>query len=265
MLIGRPPRPARAGRRQAPTAESGGGLVIEPTTSPMAGTGSSGRWDCIVGAPSARPVGLRRHRRPPGRAARTPRRTTAASSWIDVTARALRLDRLDDRRGGQRRVLAQDPQPPAARPPDLGDAGAGPEAVRVDVRWTSPPRGTARRTRAGAASRVAQRDQPAAGDQRDHVALLGLGDVLGGDHERPARVAQAMQLVPDRLADDRVDAGGRLVEEDELRIVHERARELEAAPHAARQPAGPPVRASVSSSQASSALIRRRRSNRNSP
>ena len=82
-----------------------------------------------------------------------------------------------------------------------------------------------------------QGDEPAAGDERDLVARLGLVDVLGRDEQRPALVAQPMELVPDSASQERVDARRRLVEEQQRRIVHERAGELEPALHAARQPA----------------------------
>ena len=54
-------------------------------------------------------------------------------------------------------------------------------------------------------------------------------------------VAQAMELVPDVWRQDRVDAGGRLVEEQQRRLVDEGARELEPALHAAGQLARPPA------------------------
>ena len=53
---------------------------------------------------------------------------------------------------------------------------------------------------------------------------------------------QRAHLLPDRLAADRVEAGGRLVEEEHARLVDERHREVEAAPHAARVGADAAVR-----------------------
>ena len=83
-----------------------------------------------------------------------------------------------------------------------------------------------------------ERDQPALGDQRDRVALLGLVDVLGRHQQRPAGVAQAVELVPDAAAEERIDPGGRLVEEEQRRVVDEGAGQLEPALHPARQAPG---------------------------
>ena len=76
------------------------------------------------------------------------------------------------------------------------------------------------------------------GDERHLVARLGLVEVLGRDEQRPALVAQPMELVPDPAAQERVDARRRLVEEEQRRIVDERAGQLESPLHPARQPAG---------------------------
>ena len=71
--------------------------------------------------------------------------------------------------------------------------------------------------------------------EADLVAALGLVEVVRGHEERRAALAQVVEEVPQALALARVDARGRLVEEDELRVVHERAREREALLHAAGQ------------------------------
>ena len=49
----------------------------------------------------------------------------------------------------------------------------------------------------------------------------------------PSVLFSSGDVAPDRLAADRVEAGRRLVEEDDLRAVHERGGEVEAALHAA--------------------------------
>ena len=52
------------------------------------------------------------------------------------------------------------------------------------------------------------------------------------------RFALALDLrehLPDRDARHRIEAGGRLVEEEDARLVHQAARDLDAPPHAARQ------------------------------
>jgi hypothetical protein len=69
------------------------------------------------------------------------------------------------------------------------------------------------------------------GDQRDRVALLGFGHLLGRHEGRDAPVAQAMELVPDRPAEERIDARGRLVEDEEVGLVDQRAGELQATLH----------------------------------
>ena len=64
--------------------------------------------------------------------------------------------------------------------------------------------------------------------------LVGLLQVLGGEEDGGAVVVQRPHLLPDRLAADRVEAGGRLVEEEDPRFVDERGGEVEPALHAAR-------------------------------
>ena len=152
---------------------------------------------------------------------------------------ALGLDARHHRRRDRRGVRAEDLQAPRPEPPDVLDVDVRAEAVdvdrvgRLDLEQLPAEREVAQRLR-----RV-ERDQPSLGDQGDHVALLGLGDVLGGDQERAAGLSQPVELAPDALADERVDAGGRLVQEHQLGVVDERARELQPAAHAARQVAGP--------------------------
>ena len=70
------------------------------------------------------------------------------------------------------------------------------------------------------------------------VAVLGLVHVVGGDEHGDAAVGQAPDQLPERAPRDRVDARGRLVEEHELRRVHERAGERQALALAAGQLAG---------------------------
>ena len=66
----------------------------------------------------------------------------------------------------------------------------------------------------------------------EHVGLL---EVLRGQEDGHAVLArQARDLVPQGGAALRVEAGRRLVEEQDARAVHEREREVEAALHAAR-------------------------------
>ena len=78
-------------------------------------------------------------------------------------------------------------------------------------------------------------DELAARDDADAVGeLLGLLEVLGGEEHGRAVVVQRAHLAPQRRAAARVEAGGRLVEEQHVRPVHEREREVEPPAHAAR-------------------------------
>ena len=85
-------------------------------------------------------------------------------------------------------------------------------------------------------------DEPARGDDADAVGeLLGLLEVLGGQEDGRALVVERAHLAPQRGAARRVQAGGRLVEEQHVRPVHEREREVQPPAHAARVAADAPV------------------------
>src|SRR5437773_1336523 len=81
-------------------------------------------------------------------------------------------------------------------------------------------------------------DEPALVDEAERVAQLRLVHVVGRHENRGALVGQPPDDRPERPPRDRIDARGGLVEEDELRAVHERAREREPLPVAAGQLAG---------------------------
>ncbi len=73
------------------------------------------------------------------------------------------------------------------------------------------------------------------GDDPDPVGEhVGLLEVLGREEDRRPLAVEGLDLLPDLLAADRVEAGGRLVEEQHPRLVHERRGEVEPAPHPAR-------------------------------
>ena len=79
-------------------------------------------------------------------------------------------------------------------------------------------------------------------DDPDAVGeLVGLLEVLRRQEDRRALVVQLADLLPDRRAAGGVEAGGRLVEEEDARLVDQRRAEVEPAAHAARVGAHPPV------------------------
>ena len=84
-------------------------------------------------------------------------------------------------------------------------------------------------------------DQPAADDPDPVRELVGLLEVLRGEEDRRALAVERRDLLPDRLAADRVEAGRRLVEKQHLGLVDQRRGEVEPPPHPARVGADPPV------------------------
>src|SRR5262245_2594903 len=79
-------------------------------------------------------------------------------------------------------------------------------------------------------------DDPAAVDDGDMPAqALGLLQVMGREDDRGAALVDLAQEAPHAAADLDVDARGRLVEDQELRLVHERARDHQSPLHAAGQ------------------------------
>ena len=79
-------------------------------------------------------------------------------------------------------------------------------------------------------------DDPAVVDDPDPVGQgVGLLEVLGGEeHGHALVVGQPRDLLPERAAALRVQAGGRLVQEQDPGRVHERQRQVEPALHSAR-------------------------------
>ena len=70
-------------------------------------------------------------------------------------------------------------------------------------------------------------DDPAPVDQADAVAILGLVEEVGRDHHRDPALDQGIDVRPELAAGQRVDAGGRLVEKQHVRLVHDRAGQRE--------------------------------------
>ena len=81
----------------------------------------------------------------------------------------------------------------------------------------------------------------AAVQQSQAVAALGLVEIGGRDQDGHALVAQAIEDAPEIAARHRIDAGRRLVEQQDLRRVNQRAGEAELLLHAARELAGEPL------------------------
>jgi hypothetical protein len=77
-------------------------------------------------------------------------------------------------------------------------------------------------------------DDPACCDDAQPIGEpVGLLEVLCREEDGRPLVAQAAHLVPQRQARGRIQAGGRLVEEQHLGLVDERHREVQAPAHAA--------------------------------
>ena len=64
-------------------------------------------------------------------------------------------------------------------------------------------------------------DVPARADQHQRVADVHVGDRVGGEHDRPALVREQPQQQHHPLVEARVEAGGGLVEEDDLRLAQQ--------------------------------------------
>ncbi len=83
--------------------------------------------------------------------------------------------------------------------------------------------------------RRAQRNQFAAIDQPEPVAVFRLVHVMGRDEDRDALARQFVNQIPELAAADRIDAGGGLVEKHDRRLVQNGAAQGEPLPPAARQ------------------------------
>ena len=91
------------------------------------------------------------------------------------------------------------------------------------------------------------------------MAALRLVHVVGGDEDGQAVLGEAVDLVPELAPRFRVDAGGRLVEEQKLRLVHDAGGEREALLPAAGERAGELALAALQAepSSVSSTVVRR--------
>src|SRR6266550_5671955 len=73
-------------------------------------------------------------------------------------------------------------------------------------------------------------------DDADAVRFLCLLEVVGGQEDRrPARPPHLAEVLPERATSRNIEAGRRLVEKEDLRVVQEAAHDLELASHPARE------------------------------
>ena len=72
-------------------------------------------------------------------------------------------------------------------------------------------------------------------DDQPVAQLLGLVHVVRGEHERHALLLEPVQAVPEQVARLRVEAGRRLVEQQQVGLVDQRAGDRQPPLHAARQ------------------------------
>ena len=179
-------------------------------------------------------------RRPPrpracGRSSRGRRRRASVRAARRRRARALRVERPDDvgeadaRRRAGRRGLRR--RRAARRSASSSAAMRARSSSLRGIAWT-----LGRPISAFSAAGVPSATMLAVVDDPDAVGEdVGLLEVLGREEHRDAVLAgEARHLVPERRAALRVEAGRRLVEEEDARPVDEREREVEPPLHAAR-------------------------------
>ena len=83
--------------------------------------------------------------------------------------------------------------------------------------------------------RIERHDSPLLQHRDAAAQRFGFLEVVRGEHDRVAVAVQPAYESPQRLPQLDVDAGGRLVEHDHRRLVHERLRDEHAPFHAARK------------------------------
>ena len=170
------------------------------------------------------------------------------------------LERGRDRRdGGRRDARRRRGGGRAPRPRGLRGAGDGDvQRVAEELGAGDPGQSASRAARAARASaartsssaaaegrgegaRRVEGEQPAVVEEGEAVEALGLVEVGGGDDGGDAAADHLVHDPPEVAARDRVDAEGRLVEQQHARLVDERAGEAELLLHAAGEGAGQPV------------------------
>ena len=152
------------------------------------------------------------------------------------------VERADDRARLRRAPLQLHQHAPSLRGSELAEAGHDPLGARRRCPRRGPARGAGLPISAFSDAGVPSATILPVVDDPDAVGeLVGLLEVLRGEEHGRALGVQLRDLLPDRLAADRVEAGRRLVEEEHLGLVDERRGEVEPAAHPARVGADPPV------------------------
>ena len=107
---------------------------------------------------------------------------------------------------------------------------------------------------------VPEGDEPPVDHDRDAVGQrLRLVHEVGGEEDGLAERAEVLDRRPGLAAGGRVEAGGRLVEEEQVGVADEREREVEAAPLAAREQLDARALLAVSPTSSTSSSTGRRR------
>ena len=121
---------------------------------------------------------------------------------------------------------------------DIADAGQAAHAGVHQRRGFGEHFDDGVRKRRAHLRRLVDGQHAAVAHERDARAALGLVQVGRGHEDRDALRQELGEQPPEFPARHRVDAGGRLVEQDHGGLVHERAGQRELLLHAARQPVG---------------------------
>ena len=132
------------------------------------------------------------------------------------------LDRLDDARRRGARVLGHDDDPARSALSHAEHARNVLERLRVDLAIGAHVEDVPSVHLAAKITRCGEGEQVAGREERHTVAVLRFADVLRCHDEGPSFVGLTSKLFPDARAQDRIDAGGGLVDEQHLRLMYER-------------------------------------------
>ena len=163
-----------------------------------------------------------------------------SSSVLRRTSTDVRLARRRRRRASATgvAVVGVDEHPVGQRLDPLPGAGRC-AAARLSRASPSAKRSSTTSRVACCADQLARRalgdDAPAVHDHEAVAQLLGLVHVVRREHEGHALALQLVEALPQEVARLRVEAGRRLVEQQQLGLVDERAGDREPALHAARE------------------------------